>query len=115
MCYFLIQQLISLRLHAREILFTANKPGNGGEISCSLCCFLFCIVWAPHASPYFYARARARVSVNVKRVIFWISSLKQGQKSGGHANVRLLSHEQIRIFVLRNISSTPSRHTRRRV
>ena len=110
-----------MRSHARAILFIANKPGNGGEISCSLCCFLFCFVLAPHASPYFYARARARacmsvcVSANVKRVIFWISSLKQGQKSDGHANVRLVSHEQIRIFVLRNISSTPSRHTRRRV
>ena len=115
LCYFLIQQLISLRSHARAILFMANKPGNGGEISCRLCCFLFCILWAPHASPYFYARVCVCVCVNVKRAIFWISSLKQGQKSGGHANVRLVSHEQIRIFVLRNISSTPSHHTSRRV
>jgi hypothetical protein len=55
------------------------------------------------------------VCVNVKRAIFWISSLKQGQKSGGHANVRLVSHEPIKILVRSKISSTPSLRTRRLV
>jgi hypothetical protein len=79
---------------------------------------VFCFVlYGHHMQVLIFMRARARVcvSVNVKRVIFWINSLKQGQKSGGHAIVRLVSHEQIRVFVLRNISSTPSRYTRRRV
>jgi hypothetical protein len=56
-----------MRSHALAILFMANEPGNGAEISCSVSCFLFCIVWA---SPYF---------VRAKEVIFWISSPKQGQ------------------------------------
>jgi len=73
---------------------------------------VFCFVlYGHHMQVLIFMRAR----VNMKRVIFWISNLKQGQKSSGHANVRLVTHEQIRIFVLRNISSTLSLHTRPRV
>ena len=98
-------------MHGRFYLWQINQEM---EVKFPVVFVVFCFVlYGHHMQVLIFTQARA--CVYVKRVIFWISSLKQGQKSGSHANFGLVSHEEIRIFVLRNISTTPSLHTRRRV
>lgn len=84
----------------RRLYFWNKKPGNGGEISCSLCCFCF-VSYGRHMQVFY----------RLKEAIFWVTSRQQDGQTCGRRfrttrELPTQSHEPISGVVL--ISATNS-------